>query len=337
MAKGELVRRGILYRRDGLYIIRQAMPYPLAENNVFLAESIDGWTVVDVGVDLPLTRQVWQQALTEIGIHFKQIRRIIITHCHPDHLGAAAWLQRQTGAPVFMLAEEIDRAREFIFYPDHFTDRYRAAIAGHTQRAGFDRRLTEQLIEDWHQEVAPLFPCPDELLALNLEAGVEMQGHVYQIIPAPVHADGQFLLWNSDRRHMLAADLISLNGYLHFSDWPNSHLRNPLQNLFVLHNRLRGWGDFTVLPGHGPVFTGWDAPMEKLLRRHQNRLDKICRLVNRPISPAQLYPQLYDLVDYVHLHRVAIGETLGYLEELCDQGKFVRFEEQGQVWYAPNH
>lgn len=335
MAKGELWRKGILYQEDGIFILRQSMPYPLAENNVLLTESVDGWTVVDVGVDLPLTRQVWEQALQEIGITFKHIHRIMVTHCHPDHLGAAAWLQRQTGAPVYMLAEEIKRASEFIFYKDHFAERYGAAIAEQVKSTGFSPVLTDQLIDDWHREVAPLYPAPAELMILEPEAGVEMQGEVYQVIPAPVHADGQFILWNSKRRLLLGADLISRQGYLHFSDWPNTHQQNPLQNLFDLHHHLSQLDISKVIPGHGPVFREYHYYMDKLVKRHHKKLDNIQNLINQPTTPAQLYPRLYDLIDYVHLHRVAIGETAGYLEMLRETGRLICFQENGSLWYAP--
>lgn len=333
--QGELFRKGILRDEYGIFIIRQSMPYPLAENNALLVESSDGWTVIDAGVDMPLTRSVWQQAVKEVGIQFHQIKRIIITHCHPDHLGAAGWLQQRSDAPVYMLQEEIDRAGEFIFLEKQFTKRYREAIAGQVQLTGFDVLWMERLIDDWYQEVSPLYPRPVEVLPLDPGSSVDLQGYHYQVIPAPVHADGQFLLWSPQTKRLLAADLISTQGYLHFSDWPNTHQLNPLRNLINIHEYLQSLDICEVIPGHGPIIYDLPQQMERLMSRHRKKLQQVQGLVHGPVTAAQIYPQTYDLIDYVHLHRVVMGETIGYLEMLKELGWLISFEEDSRIWYTP--
>lgn len=55
--------------------------------------------MIDTGYDYPPARKAWERAGREIGLS-RDVRRIIVTHFHPDHIGASRWLQEHTGAPV---------------------------------------------------------------------------------------------------------------------------------------------------------------------------------------------------------------------------------------------
>jgi glyoxylase-like metal-dependent hydrolase (beta-lactamase superfamily II) len=69
-------------------------------DNAFLVEEDDGYTLVDVG---------WASAPKAIeGFvrNLKDIRRIVITHAHPDHVKGLAELKERTGATVFIHAAD---------------------------------------------------------------------------------------------------------------------------------------------------------------------------------------------------------------------------------------
>jgi glyoxylase-like metal-dependent hydrolase (beta-lactamase superfamily II) len=57
---------------------------------------VDGWILVDCGVDIPSVLTAYELA----GVQWSDIRGIILTHVHPDHSGLSARIRRQTGAPV---------------------------------------------------------------------------------------------------------------------------------------------------------------------------------------------------------------------------------------------
>jgi len=331
---GELAQRGILREESGYFIIRQSMPYPLAENNAFLIETSDGWAVIDVGVDLPATREVWQMALKETGISFRHIRHIYITHCHPDHFGAARWLQQMSEAPVFMLPEEIQRAYDFMFIQSEFAEAYRAAIETECLRQSFPSALVDELVRSWRDDVTPLFPRPEVLLPLATGQTIDLRGESFEIIPTPVHADGQFMLWNARLNHLFIADFIATDSYIHFSDWPHTRRSNLLSSLFTGMERLLSLGEPRVFPGHGETFTDLPRRLQLLHKRHLRRLDKVLELVRGEIVAGELYPELYELVDYVHLDRVATGETLGYLEYLASLGELHKSDQGDRVTFG---
>ena len=65
------------------------LPFALDHINLWLIAEDDGFTLVDCGFGDAATRAVWERhfATTLAG---RPIRRIIATHCHPDHVGNAA-------------------------------------------------------------------------------------------------------------------------------------------------------------------------------------------------------------------------------------------------------
>ena len=65
--------------------------------NTYLVEQADGLAVIDPGPDLP----AHVEAILRAGDG--RIRRILLTHTHRDHVGAAAALATASGAPVLGL------------------------------------------------------------------------------------------------------------------------------------------------------------------------------------------------------------------------------------------
>ena len=89
----------------GVLWLRLPLPMALDHINVWLLDDGDGWTLVDTGLDVPLVRDTWLR-LVERELVGKRLHRIIVTHHHPDHIGLADWLHRETGAPVWISAAE---------------------------------------------------------------------------------------------------------------------------------------------------------------------------------------------------------------------------------------
>jgi len=75
-------------------------------DNTFLIEGDDGLTLVDVGWSK--APGVLLNAVADLGHKPSDIRRVILTHAHPDHVQGAAELRRHTGAHI--LIHDADRA-----------------------------------------------------------------------------------------------------------------------------------------------------------------------------------------------------------------------------------
>ncbi len=74
--------------------------------NVYLLTEPDGYVLIDTG--FPKSAEKILKGIKTLGIEPKQIRHIVVTHAHPDHIGSLAALKKATGAVVYAHADEVE-------------------------------------------------------------------------------------------------------------------------------------------------------------------------------------------------------------------------------------
>jgi glyoxylase-like metal-dependent hydrolase (beta-lactamase superfamily II) len=160
--------------------------------NVYFLKAKDGFTLIDAGMKGDEKRIA--KALKKIGGNFSDIKRIIITHAHPDHVGALPELIRLSGAPVWIheldtpvLRGEIDLL----------------ATASELKTLKLSDRLITQLLRAMSGGSQPNAKVDHELKdgeALNdVYPGLE-------VIHLPGHSAGQIGLWLEPERFLIGAD-----------------------------------------------------------------------------------------------------------------------------------
>ncbi|MBT7451482.1 MAG: MBL fold metallo-hydrolase, partial [Rhodospirillaceae bacterium] len=82
---------GLVRVAPGVFWLRMPLPIALNHINLWLLEDDDGWTIVDTGIGTDETKELWEQ-LFEKHLNNKPVKRLIVTHMHPDHIGLAGWL-----------------------------------------------------------------------------------------------------------------------------------------------------------------------------------------------------------------------------------------------------
>ena len=81
-------------------VIKGVHVVPMGFSNAFLIESDDGLTLIDAG--FPDKEAAVFGAIRNLGRSLGQLKHLIFTHGHPDHIGSAAAIVRETGAKTFM-------------------------------------------------------------------------------------------------------------------------------------------------------------------------------------------------------------------------------------------
>ena len=88
---------------DGVHIV------PMGFANAFLIEGDDGLTLIDAGY--PHKEAAVFGAIRRLGRSTDQLNHLIFTHGHPDHIGSAAAIVRETGARTYMHPLDIPMAQ----------------------------------------------------------------------------------------------------------------------------------------------------------------------------------------------------------------------------------
>jgi len=81
-------------------VIKGVHVVPMGMSNAFLIEGDDGLTLIDAG--FPGKEEVVFGAIRSLGRSPEQIKHLIFTHGHPDHIGSAAAIVRKTGARTYL-------------------------------------------------------------------------------------------------------------------------------------------------------------------------------------------------------------------------------------------
>src|SRR5437899_12338575 len=98
----------------GVLWLRMGLPFALDHINLWLLEDTfrgqPGWTVIDCGIASEPTRAAWETIFAH-ALRGLPILRVLVTHCHPDHVGLADWLCTRWQAPLWMTTGEYGFAR----------------------------------------------------------------------------------------------------------------------------------------------------------------------------------------------------------------------------------
>jgi glyoxylase-like metal-dependent hydrolase (beta-lactamase superfamily II) len=81
-------------------VIKDVYVIPMGLANAYLIEGDDGLTLIDAGY--PGKEAEVFGAVRGLGHSPDQLKRLIFTHGHPDHIGSAAAIVRQTNARTYM-------------------------------------------------------------------------------------------------------------------------------------------------------------------------------------------------------------------------------------------
>lgn len=151
----------------------------LLVGRVYLIEDPDGLTVIDAGLGSAAQKIVKQ--LTAIGRRPTEVKRLLITHAHPDHIGGLAELQQITGAEV--IAHVLERPM----------------IEG---RVSITRRAPGSSPSD-----TPVKAARVQREVQGGETLPEVLGGL-EVLFTPGHAPGHVCFWQPEKRLLFCGDVV---------------------------------------------------------------------------------------------------------------------------------
>ncbi|HEU0336211.1 MAG TPA: MBL fold metallo-hydrolase [Gaiellaceae bacterium] len=302
-------------------IRRVTLPLPTRPGHVhaYLLPGTDGWTVVDTGIGLPDAAERWQAELANVE---GPVARIVVTHFHPDHVGAAADLHRLTGAPVLQGA--LDYAQcELVWGNPAWSERVAEWFHGH----GVPEDVTAELVGQGSVYRPFIRYQRDPVL---LQPGERVDG--WEVVAAPGHADGQICLLRNGV--LVAADHVLDPISPTVGLWPASR-QDPLADYLDSLERTIELAPRLALPGHGEPIADPVRRARALIAHHRARLDQAAAALDeRPQSGYELsYPLFGDDLK-PGARRFAVAETLSHLERLVGEGRARRGGDDGSVTYT---
>ena len=301
----------------GIRWIRMPLPFALNHINLWLLDDEDGLTVVDTGVGLTPTRELWERLFAG-ELAGQPIVRVLVTHFHPDHMGNAEWLTQRFGVELWCPQAEWlmaqlawqgmggnDSAKRL--------DHYRRHGVGPEQIEGFRGRGNHyrQLVPT----VVPQFRTVREGDVVTIGG---RRWHAFTVLGhAPEHA----CLFCPEANVLISGDQVLPKITTNVSVWPDQPRGNPLRLYLESLQRFRPLpADALVLPSHGLPFRGLHHRLDYLQQHHDERLAETVGAIVEPRTASELVPVLFRRQLDPHQLGFAIGETLAHLHYLEAEG-----------------
>ena len=300
-------------------IRRVTCPLPTRPGHVhaYLLPGADGWTLVDTGIGLPDVAEWWARELDGI-----EVVRILVTHFHPDHIGAAADVAELTGAPVHQGELDYEQTQMVWGNPD-----WPQRIADWFLTHGVPRPIAEELIESGSIYAPFIRYQPDPVRVL---AGERLDG--WELVSAPGHADGQLCVLKDGI--LVSADHLLGRITPTVGLWPESR-PDPLGDFIESLERTIELAPTLALPGHGEPIADPVGRAHALIEHHRERLAvSEASLTQTQRTGFDLSFDLFGADLKPASRRFAVAETLSHLERLVREDRAARHEDDGAVTYT---
>lgn len=318
----------------GILWLRLPLPMALDHVNIYALDDRpdggDGWTLIDTGIDSAKTRAIWERLLAG-PLQGRPIRRVVVTHHHPDHIGLAGWFQAR-GA-------ELVTTRTAWLYARMLTLDAQALPVEESlafwRSAGMDADLLAKRAGErpfnFCDVVAPL---PLGFTRIGQGDQITMGGRRWFVRIGHGHAPEHATFWSMDDALILGGDQLLPSISANIGVYPTEPEADPLGEWlhscrsFQPHARE----DHLILPGHKLPFTGLPLRLAQMIENHEGALDRLRDHLTTPRTAADCFSQLFKRQIDASSYGLALVEAVAHLNHLLHLGAVRRERRADGAW-----
>jgi glyoxylase-like metal-dependent hydrolase (beta-lactamase superfamily II) len=316
---------------EGVLWLRLPLPMALDHVNIYALDDGDGWTVVDTGVASRRSRAAWE-ALLAGPLEGRPVRRVLLTHHHPDHVGLAGWFAETQGA------ELLASRTAWLFARMLTLDEQPRPTAGALEfwrGAGMApddlaRRAGERPF-NFADVVAPL---PPGFTRLSEGQCLEAGGRRWDLRLGSGHAPDHVTLWSRDDDLVLGGDQLLPAISPNLGVYPTEPMADPVADWLESCRRLAGFAreDHLVLPGHKLPYTGLPLRLRQLAENHLGALERLSDHLAEPRVAVDCFAPLFRRAIGPAEFNLALAETMAHLNHLFLSGAAARERRADGAW-----
>jgi len=323
---------------SGVHQIKIPFPQDVPEyTNVYLVEGSEGNILIDAGWDNPEAFSALTEGLKKDRLKLSDIKKIVITHIHPDHYGLASKMRQLCGAKVAMHRAEAELINpRYVDFDNLLNEVERELSSNGVPQAELPEMAKASL---WMKQ----FVSPD-LPEIMLEDGSELDNgsFEFEVLWTPGHSPGHICLYEPNKKLLFSGDHILFEVTPHIGLHPQSG-DNPLGDYISSLKMMDRLKVNFIFPGHGPVFNSLKLRVAEILHHHEQRERAIIKSISDGLKTAY---QIAEGISWVPEQggvafqdlafwdrRLAVLETIAHLRLLSFEGKVGKIDQDGISLY----
>ena len=309
--------------REGFFCLRPAnFMWPSSANVYLIMETGIGkgaFSMIDLGCGRPDVVGQLTGALSQLGLTFSGLRRIVFSHAHPDHMGAAEVVFNEVlganGCTDILIHEhDFESARD----PKRLEDVYDIPLA--RRYYGDGASPASDLLKFFIDFGCPMSRAiPTEIVKDG--DYVKLGEYNFEVIHTPGHSPGHISLFDKKEKILFGGDLVGevVAWYTPTSGGVTGYLSSL--------DRIERRNPEVILPSHGGIIHDPEKKIadtrERLLFRERKMLEI---LSEGPHSFVELNSRMFSK-EMIHFFPGA-GITESHIQKLIRDGKIGRINDE---------
>jgi glyoxylase-like metal-dependent hydrolase (beta-lactamase superfamily II) len=245
-----------------------------------------------------------------------RLRKLMVTHIHPDHYGAAGVFAGEGLADLYIHRLEVPLVHPRYVELEHLVTEVRKYLLVNGVPGD-----EADVLSNSQRALSQVVKTAEPSVQLDGAETVTMGRHNLHVEWTPGHSPGHICLYDAEFKVLFAGDHIlpdlSPNIGLHPQSTPD-----PLHEYLDGLKRMAALETELILPAHGRPFTDAPARVEVLIAHHRRRLDQIVEIVGHTAKSAwQVAVELWGVREQLYEKRLALQEGLAHLQALAVEGR----------------
>jgi len=312
----------------GVFELRLPIPFEDHLVNVFLFADGDDVDLLDCGMNSDESVQAIHAAVSQVGA--KRIRRLVVTHIHPDHYGAAGVIAGDGGADLYLHRLEIPLVNPRYVELEHLVKEVHKYLLVNGVPAD-----EAEVLSNSQRALSEVVKPADAAAQLDGAETLDMGQRQLRVEWTPGHSPGHICLYDVSEKLLFAGDHmlpdLSPNIGLHPQSTPD-----PLHEYLDGLKRLAAYEPNKIMPAHGRPFSDAAGRVSTLATHHRRRLDQILEIVSGgEMSAWEVALELWGARENLYEKRLALQEGLAHLQALAVEGRLEKLVRPDAVRWLP--
>lgn len=310
---------------------------------MYLFQIGDSYVLIDAGLSFSDCAKIFFAGLEKLNISINNLKFLIITHEHPDHVGIAEAVKHKNPDIQVVTHEITNNIMKYMTDSRNLEQAQKSAenSSHHLKAYGVPEKRAAKVFQYMISfRSFTQYHKPDRLLNDNEE--ISINSDILKIIWTPGHSIGHICVLDEQTKYLFSGDHILSRITPHIGAFlpnPITDRSDNFTNILDLYlkslDRIDQLDPKIIFPAHQEIIYNPHERIVDIKKHHMNRLIEITKTVEKkPKTPFRI-SQLHFGENLSEINTfLALSEVLSHLIYLEQQHKVRRFERKNKIYFV---